>query len=220
MRGRPVGSDPPTAADPHDPQTDAAGGRSSDRGVGDRRPRRRGCRRGGAGPRLPARRVRGVARRHLRRGPPALRRSQSRWTSTGAIRFAATWAGIEERFVVNGDARPDVAGLVAFHDDHGAEGTIALHQVDDPSFGVVPTAPDGRVLAFVEKPPPGEAPTDLINAAPTCSSRRCSSGSPATAGCPSSARPSRRWWTTPACTHSTTVACTGPTPARRCSTCR
>jgi mannose-1-phosphate guanylyltransferase len=88
--------------------------------------------------------------------------------TAGAIRFAATWAGIGERFVVvNGDVLTDldVAGLVAFHDDHGAEGTIALHQVDDPSsFGVVPTAPDGRVLAFVEKPPPGEAPTDLINA--------------------------------------------------------
>ena len=51
------------------------------------------------------------------------------------------------------------------HDAHGAEGTIALHRVDDPSrFGVVPTDDDGRVTAFVEKPPPGEAPTDLINA--------------------------------------------------------
>jgi mannose-1-phosphate guanylyltransferase len=37
--------------------------------------------------------------------------------------------------------------------------------VEDPStFGVVPTASDGRVTAFIEKPPPGEAPTNLINA--------------------------------------------------------
>jgi mannose-1-phosphate guanylyltransferase len=88
--------------------------------------------------------------------------------TAGAIRFAATWAGIDERFVVvNGDVLTDldVPGLIAFHDARGAEATIALHRVDDPSmFGVVPTAPDGRVLAFVEKPPPGEAPTDLINA--------------------------------------------------------
>jgi mannose-1-phosphate guanylyltransferase len=88
--------------------------------------------------------------------------------TAGAIRFAATWAGIDERFVVaNGDVLTDldVAGLVDFHDRHGAEGTIALHRVEDPSaFGVVPTDADGRVLAFVEKPPPGEAPTDLINA--------------------------------------------------------
>ena len=37
--------------------------------------------------------------------------------------------------------------------------------MEDPShFGVVPTAEDGRVLAFVEKPPRDEAPTNLINA--------------------------------------------------------
>jgi len=88
--------------------------------------------------------------------------------TAGAIRYAASSAGIRERFlVVNGDVLTDldVHRLVAFHDDRGAEGTIALHRVDDPSaFGVVPTDADGRVLAFVEKPPPGEAPSDLINA--------------------------------------------------------
>ena len=31
-------------------------------------------------------------------------------------------------------------------------------------FGVVPTDDDGRVVAFIEKPPRDEAPTDLINA--------------------------------------------------------
>ena len=88
--------------------------------------------------------------------------------TAGAIRFAAEEAGIAERFVVvNGDVLTDLdlGALLAFHDDHGGEGTIALHQVEDPSaFGVVPTDADGRVQAFVEKPPPGEAPTDLINA--------------------------------------------------------
>lgn len=88
--------------------------------------------------------------------------------TAGAIRFAAIDAGIKERFVVvNGDVLTDldVNALVAFHEVHGAEGTIALHQVEDPSaFGVVPTYPDGRVQAFVEKPPRDEAPTNLINA--------------------------------------------------------
>ena len=88
--------------------------------------------------------------------------------TAGAIRFAALDAGISERFVVvNGDVLTDldIGALVAFHDGHGAEGTIALHQVEDPSaFGVVPTDADGRVTAFVEKPPRDEAPTDLINA--------------------------------------------------------
>ncbi len=92
--------------------------------------------------------------------------------TAGAIRFAATEAGIAERFlVVNGDILTglDLSALVAFHADRhrevGAEGTIALTKVEDPSsFGVVPTDDDGRVLAFVEKPPRDEAPTDLINA--------------------------------------------------------
>src|SRR5690606_12643985 len=68
---------------------------------------------------------------------------------------------------VNGDVLTDLdlAALISFHEDHGAEGSIALHRVDDPSaFGVVPTDADGRVEAFVEKPPRDEAPTDLINA--------------------------------------------------------
>ncbi len=88
--------------------------------------------------------------------------------TAGAIRFAARDAGIAERFlVVNGDVLTDldIAELISFHDARGAEGTIALHRVVDPSaFGVVPTDDAGRVLAFVEKPPAGEAPTDLINA--------------------------------------------------------
>ncbi len=54
---------------------------------------------------------------------------------------------------------------MAFHRRAGAQGTIALHPVADPSaFGVVPTEADGRVTAFVEKPPRGEAPTNQINA--------------------------------------------------------
>lgn len=88
--------------------------------------------------------------------------------TAGAIRFAALDAGIEGRFVVlNGDVITDldIGALVAFHDAHGAEGTIALHHVEDPSaFGVVPTEPDGRVEAFVEKPRRAEAPSHLINA--------------------------------------------------------
>lgn len=88
--------------------------------------------------------------------------------TAGAIRFAAVDAGIDERFVVvNADVLTDldIAELLRFHEARGAEATIALHRVEDPSaFGVVPTDADGRVVAFVEKPPPGEAPTDLINA--------------------------------------------------------
>ena len=88
--------------------------------------------------------------------------------TAGAIRFAAAFGGVNDTFVVlNGDVLTDfdISGLVDFHKERGAEGTIALTPVDDPSsFGVVPTEPDGKVTAFIEKPPRDDAPTNLINA--------------------------------------------------------
>lgn len=89
--------------------------------------------------------------------------------TAGAIRFAAAEAGVDgERVVVcNGDVLTDldITDLIARHEAAGAAATIALHRVEDPSaFGVVATEPDGKVVAFVEKPPPGEAPSDAINA--------------------------------------------------------
>jgi mannose-1-phosphate guanylyltransferase len=92
--------------------------------------------------------------------------------TAGAVAFAAREAGIDERFiVVNGDVLTDldVTALVTAHqrahDDAGAEATIALVSVNDPSsFGVVTTDSEGRVLAFVEKPPKGEAASAEINA--------------------------------------------------------
>jgi mannose-1-phosphate guanylyltransferase len=89
--------------------------------------------------------------------------------TAGAIRFAAEALGdLDQRIIVcNGDVLTtlDLGALVAFHDDRGAEATISLTQVVDPSaFGVVPTRDDGEVIAFVEKPPPGKAPTNWINA--------------------------------------------------------
>lgn len=86
----------------------------------------------------------------------------------GAIAFAAGRAGLEDAFVVvNGDVLTDldVSALIRFHRERAAEATIALTPVDDPTrFGVVPTDGEGRVKAFIEKPPPEEAPTNLINA--------------------------------------------------------
>ncbi|MGI8754147.1 MAG: sugar phosphate nucleotidyltransferase [Acidimicrobiales bacterium] len=88
--------------------------------------------------------------------------------TAGGIAFAARQAGIDEPFVVvNGDVLTDldVAALIKLHQARGAEATIALTPVADPSaFGVVPTDDSDRVTAFIEKPPRGEAPTNLINA--------------------------------------------------------
>lgn len=91
--------------------------------------------------------------------------------TAGAIRFAAGAAGwldeTEPLVVVNGDVLTeiDLTAQLARHRETGAEATLALTQVEDPSaFGVVPTDDSGRVIAFVEKPPRDEAPTDWINA--------------------------------------------------------
>ena len=88
--------------------------------------------------------------------------------TAGAIRYAATEGAVTDTFLaVNGDVLTDwdIDELISFHRKQGAEGTIALTPVEDPSaFGVVPTDDDGRVQAFIEKPAPGEAPTNLINA--------------------------------------------------------
>ncbi|HEV8296661.1 MAG TPA: NDP-sugar synthase [Acidimicrobiales bacterium] len=88
--------------------------------------------------------------------------------TAGAIRFAARHAGVDSTFVVvNGDVinEFDLGALVALHRRAGAEGTIHLTPVDDPSrYGVVPTDERGRVEGFIEKPPRDEAPTNWINA--------------------------------------------------------
>jgi len=88
--------------------------------------------------------------------------------TAGGIRYAADEAGIDDRFVVcNGDVLTelDLTALIGFHSERGAQATIHLARVPEPSaFGVVPTRDDGEVKAFVEKPPPGQVPTDWINA--------------------------------------------------------
>lgn len=87
--------------------------------------------------------------------------------TAGAVRFAARYAGIDDTFVVmNGDVLTDlnIADLVAFHRQAGAEATLHLIPVDDPSaYGVVDLDTSGRVRAFVEKPAPGTAPSNLAS---------------------------------------------------------
>lgn len=84
--------------------------------------------------------------------------------TAGAIRFAYRSAGLDEArgafLVANGDVitDADVSALVRRHDSVGAEATIHLTGVDDPSrYGVVITDDDGRVSEFLEKPQPGAA---------------------------------------------------------------
>ena len=87
--------------------------------------------------------------------------------TAGAIKNAETLIGGQTFFVFNGDVLTDVdlTRVLDFHRSREARATIVLTPVPDPSaYGVVPTDERGRVLGFIEKPPPGEAPTNLINA--------------------------------------------------------
>ena len=88
--------------------------------------------------------------------------------TAGAVAFAAESASVRDTFLVlNGDVLTDfdLGSLLEFHRDRGGAATIGLTPVADPSsFGVVPTDSESRVTAFIEKPAPGAAPTNLINA--------------------------------------------------------
>ncbi len=87
--------------------------------------------------------------------------------TAGPVRLALDEGLLEERlFVLNGDVLNDmdITAQLARHEETGARATLALIEVEDTSsFGVVPTAEDGKVEAFLEKSD-GPAPTNRINA--------------------------------------------------------
>jgi mannose-1-phosphate guanylyltransferase len=70
--------------------------------------------------------------------------------------------------IFNGDVLSglDIAGLLAAHEESGAEVSLYLTRVDDPrAFGLVPTDETGAVTAFLEKPSrPQDIVTDQVNA--------------------------------------------------------
>jgi len=70
-------------------------------------------------------------------------------------------------FVLNGDVLTslDLGLMLAAHKKKGGLGMLHLIRIDDPSaFGCVVHDPDGKITAFIEKPAPGEAPTNEVNA--------------------------------------------------------
>jgi mannose-1-phosphate guanylyltransferase len=89
----------------------------------------------------------------------------------GGIRHAAAGltCGPEDPVLIfNGDVLSgvDLRHLVQRHEETSAAVTLHLTRVEDPrAFGLVPTTPDDRVEAFLEKPTtPEEIVTDQINA--------------------------------------------------------
>jgi mannose-1-phosphate guanylyltransferase len=84
----------------------------------------------------------------------------------GAVKYAESL--LDERFLMlNGDVLTDIdlTAQIAQHERTGARATLALVPVDDPSaYGLVRTASDGSVDAFVEKPSPDQIDTNRISA--------------------------------------------------------
>jgi mannose-1-phosphate guanylyltransferase len=69
--------------------------------------------------------------------------------------------------MLNGDVLTDldVSAQLALHDMRGAQATLALTPVEDPSaYGLVRTLDDGEVTGFVEKPSPNQIDTHNISA--------------------------------------------------------
>jgi mannose-1-phosphate guanylyltransferase len=87
--------------------------------------------------------------------------------TAGPVRLAHDQGLVDERLLVlNGDVLTDMdlQAELAQHERTHAQATLALVAVDDTSsYGVVPTDPDGRVEAFLEKSD-APAPTNRINA--------------------------------------------------------
>jgi len=85
----------------------------------------------------------------------------------GALKKAENLIGHVEPFIMlNGDIYADInyRELLEAHKKSGALATIALCKVEDPcSFGVADLK-GNAIKRFVEKPPKGQAPSNLINA--------------------------------------------------------
>ena len=86
----------------------------------------------------------------------------------GAIKFAEELIGNEKPFLVlNGDILTtiDYSALIKKHKESNAIATIALYRVEDPSrYGTVKLTDKDQITQFIEKAPPGKAPSNLINA--------------------------------------------------------
>ena len=85
----------------------------------------------------------------------------------GGVRFAVD--AVQGTVVVlNGDVLTDadLSAMAQFHTSRKSRTTIYLMRVPDPrAFGLVETAPDGRIEAVREKPTtPAEMTTDTVNA--------------------------------------------------------
>jgi len=84
----------------------------------------------------------------------------------GAVKFAEDHI-TDDFFVLNSDVicSLNLSELIQFHKKNTATATISLWPVENVSeFGVVEITDAGKIVRFVEKPQPEDAPSNLINA--------------------------------------------------------
>jgi len=88
----------------------------------------------------------------------------------GAVKFAEKH--ITGPFLVlNSDiiSSLNLSKMIRFHKDNNAVSSISLWPVENVSeFGVADVQDDGKIIGFVEKPKPENAPSKLINAGAYC----------------------------------------------------
>lgn len=86
--------------------------------------------------------------------------------TAGSVRSCADFIGGEDFIVISGDAICDfdLTSCIDFHRKNNAEATLVLYSHPEPTeFGLVLTAPDGRIVRFFEKPGWDNVITDLVN---------------------------------------------------------
>jgi NDP-sugar pyrophosphorylase family protein len=90
--------------------------------------------------------------------------------SADAVRFSMDHYDVKEDIIViSGDHVTDVKiqEIVSFHREKGAIATVVLKEIepdmDISQYGVADVDDDSRILSFVEKPRPENAPSRLIN---------------------------------------------------------
>ncbi|HEY3285341.1 MAG TPA: sugar phosphate nucleotidyltransferase [Armatimonadota bacterium] len=91
--------------------------------------------------------------------------------TAGSVKQAEAILKDEPFLIVSGDALTDIdlTALAAFHDDRGADVTLALKQEPNPlEYGVVVTDAEGRVKRFLEKPDWTEAFSNTVNTGIYC----------------------------------------------------
>ncbi|MBN1683683.1 NDP-sugar synthase [Candidatus Bathyarchaeota archaeon] len=95
-------------------------------------------------------------------------REQRPMGTGGPLKKAKEMLNLNEPFIVmNGDIITDfdIKRLVDYHKEKKGLATLAIIEVPDPGrFGSVERDSESHITRFVEKPEPGKAPSNLINA--------------------------------------------------------